>query len=311
LLAIIAVAARAQNANTQPPQTSRIVLTAVDKDLRNVATLKAEDLQILEDGKVQRITGFQQVTNQPVALAILIDASASQEKTLPEQKLAATSFIDSIIRAGKDEAAVATFTGTLRVEQKLTNEVTLLHQAIARAEFVPPPGYRGGGLVVGPLPPVSRTPAMLAGSTAIWDAVLTACHDLLLPSSGPGRHAIILLTDGEDTISKSKMSDAVDLAIRDNVAIYSIGIGGDYGIDKDALRKLSERTGGHAFFPKKGSDLQVIFTEIGEELRTQYMITYTPTTSAGPARKIKVEMVNPALRKTDIQLSYQQVTLRK
>ncbi len=311
LLAIIAVAARAQNANTQPPQTSRIVLTAVDKDLRNVATLKAEDLQILEDGKVQKITGFQQVTNQPVALAILIDASASQEKTLPEQKLAATSFIDSIIRAGKDEAAVATFTGTLRVEQKLTNEVTLLHQAIARAEFVPPPGYRGGGLVVGPLPPVSRTPAMLAGSTAIWDAVLTACHDLLLPSSGPGRHAIILLTDGEDTISKSKMSDAVDLAIRDNVAIYSIGIGGDYGIDKDALRKLSERTGGHAFFPKKGSDLQVIFTEIGEELRTQYMITYTPTTSAGPARKIKVEMVNPALRKTDIQLSYQQVTLRK
>jgi Ca-activated chloride channel family protein len=313
LLAIIVVAARAQEANTQPPQTSRIVLTAVDKNLRFVTTLKAEDLQILEDGKAQRITGFQQVTNQPVALAILIDSSASQEKTLPEQKLAATSFIDSIIRAGKDEAAVATFTGTLRVEQKLTNEVTLLHQAIARAEFVPPPGYRGGGLVVGPLPPISRTPAMLAGSTAIWDAVLTACHDLLLPSGGPGRHAIILLTDGEDTISQSKMSDAVDRAIRDNVAIYSIGIGdtGLYGVDKDGLRKLSERTGGRAFFPKHGADFQNIFAEIGEDLRTQYIITYTPTTSAGPARKIKVEIVNPALRKADIQLSYQQVRPRK
>jgi Ca-activated chloride channel family protein len=312
VLAITVVAASAHDANTQSPQTSRIVLTAVDKDLRFVTTLEAEDLQILEDGKVQRITGFQQVTNRPVALAILIDASASQEKTLPEQKLAATSFIDSIIRAEKDEAAVATFTGTLRVEQKLTNEVTLLHQAIARVEFVPPPGYRGGGLVVGPQPPISRTPAMLAGSTAIWDAVLTTCHDLLLPSSGQGRHAIILLTDGEDTISESKMSDAVDRAIRDNVAIYSIGIGdsGLYGVNKDGLRKLSERTGGRAFFPKHGADFQNIFAEIGEDLRTQYIITYTPTTS-GPARKIKVEIVNPELRKADIQLSYQQVTPRK
>jgi Ca-activated chloride channel family protein len=315
LLAIIVVATRAQSPNTQPPQTNEatIVLTAVDKDSHFVTTLGAEDLRILEDGKLQKITSFQHVSNQPVTLAILIDASASQERTLPGQKLAATSFVDLIMQSGKDEAAVATFTGTLKVEQKLTNEVKLLHQAIARAEFVPPQGYRGGGLVVGPLPPISTTPAMLAGSTAIWDAVLTVCHDLLLPSSGQGRHAIILLTDGEDTISKSKMADAIDHAIRDNVAIYSIGIGDSelYGVNKDALRKLSERTGGRAFFPKHGADFQTIFAEIGEDLRTQYIITYSPTTSAGSARKLRVEIVNPALRSADIQLSYPQVTPRK
>src|SRR5207245_1822805 len=98
-----------------------------------------------------------------------------------------------------------------------------------------------------------------------------------------------------------------------DVAIYSIGIGDKdrYGVNKDALRKLSERTGGRAFFPKNGADFQTIFEEIGEELRTQYIITYSPTTSAGSARKIRVEIVNPALRSADVQLSYQQIVPRK
>src|SRR5437667_708879 len=188
LLTIIVVTARTQDTNPQPPQTNeaRIVLTAVDKDLHSVTTLKAEDLQILEDGKLQKITGFQRVTDQPVTLAILIDASGSQERTLPGQKLAATSFVDLIIRAGKDRVAVASFTGTLKVEQEATNDVALLHQAIARVEFVPPPGYIGGGVVVGRLPPASIA-GMLVSSTAIWDAIVTTCGDLLPPSNTHSR----------------------------------------------------------------------------------------------------------------------------
>ena len=305
---LLAVTTEAQEANTQTPQTGevRILLTAIDKDLHFVNTLRAEDLRILENGSPQKMVSFQQITDQPASLAILIDTSASQERTLPAQKLAATSFVDSIIRTGKDKAAIATFTGTLTVEQELTNDVTQLRQAIARAKFVPPPGYVGGGMVIGRLPPASGTPAALAGATAIWDAILKACNDLLLQSSGQSRHAIILLTDGEDTISKSKMSDAVNLAIRDNVAIYSIGIGDteSYGVNKDALRKVSERTGGRAFFPKKPYDLSSIFAEIGQELHTQYLITYNPTKASGSSRKIQIEIVNPALRGQNITLSY-------
>jgi len=310
----LVVAASAQDSGTQPTlsNASRIVLTAVDKDLHSVTTLRAEDLQIVDDGKLQKITRFQRATDQPVILAILIDASGSQERTLPGQKLAATSFVDLIIRAGKDKAAVASFTGTLEVEQELTDDVALLHQAIARVKFVPPPGYAGGGVVVGRLPPASSA-GMLVGSTAIWDAVIKACDELLPRAASQTRYAIILLTDGEDTISKSKMSDAVDHAIRGEVAIYSIGIGDTFtfSVNKDALRKISERTGGRAFFPKHGADFQTIFTEIGEDLRTQYIITYSPTASGGSARKIKVEIVNPALRSAAIQLSYQQFTPRK
>lgn len=309
------IPASAQDAKTQTPPAdeARILLTAVDKDGHFVNTLRADDLRILEDGTAQEITTFHQITDRTASLAILIDASGSQERTLPAQKLAATSFVDTIIRPDRDEAAVATFTDTLTVEQTLTNNVALLREAIARAKFVPPPGYVRGGLVIGPPPPPSRSPAALASATAIWDSVIAACNDLLSNSSGQTRRAIILMTDGIDTISKSKMAAAVDRANQANVAVYCIGIGDAevFGLEKDPLRKLSERTGGRAFFPKKIGDLATIFAEIGQELRTQYLIVYSPTRTAGTAGKIKVELVNPVLRKSKVQLYHQQTVPRK
>lgn len=315
LLATNLIAMRAQGTNAEAPQISepKILLTALDKDRHFVATLRAEDLRVLEDGTPQKIAGFRQITDRAVSLAIMIDASGSQERTLPAQKLAATFFVDSIIRPDSDEAAVATFTGTLNVEQTLTNSVALLREAIARAKFVPPPGYVRGGLIIGPPPPPSRSPAALASSTAIWDSVIAACDDLLSRSNGQTRRAIILMTDGIDTISKSKIAAAVDRANQANVAVYAIGIGDAalFGIEKDPLSKLSERTGGRAFFPKKIGDLTTIFAEIGQELRTQYVISYVPTGTAGAARKIRIEIVNPALRKLNVQLYYQQMIPRK
>jgi len=109
------------------------------------------------------------------------------------------------------------------------------------------------------------------------------------------------------------MSAAVDRAVRDDVAIYGIGIGDDsmYGLNKDGLRKLSERTGGRAFFPRKISELTDIFAEIGQELRTQYLISYNPAKRSGGSGKIKIEIVNPELRKSDVQLFYQQIVPNK
>jgi Ca-activated chloride channel family protein len=298
-----------QAQSTAGPQATeaRILLTAFNKDGHFVSTLQADDLRILQDGKPRKILGFRQMTDRNVSVAILIDASASQERSLPTQKLAATSFAETIIHSDRDQAAVATFTGTLTVEQKLTNDIVLLRQAIARAKFVPPPGWVRGGLVIGRPPPVQRTPAGLAAYTAVWDSVIEACTVVLAPSSGDARRAIILLTDGQDTISKSKMTAAVDRAVRDGVAIYAIGIGDTaaYGIDQDALRKLSERTGGRAFFPKHSGDLGKVFAEIGEALRTQYQIVYdrVDTTSG----KIRIELMNPALHSAGVQLYYQQV----
>ena len=109
------------------------------------------------------------------------------------------------------------------------------------------------------------------------------------------------------------MSAAVDRAVRDDVAIYGIGIGDSNfsGVNKDALRKLSERTGGRAFFPKRVDELTAIFAEIGQELRTQYLISFSSSTRAGASAKIKIEIVNPDLRKSGVQLFYQQIVPNK
>jgi VWFA-related protein len=315
LLTVDAGKTRSQAQNAPGPQTNeaKILLTAVDKDGRFVNSLRAEDLRVLQDGVPQKVDGFQKVTDRSLSLAILIDTSASQERVLPGQRLAANSFLDSVIRPDRDHVAIATFNDTLTIEQNLTNDLPTLRQAIARAVFVPPPGYVRGGLIIGPPPPVSRAPGVAALGTAVWDVVIDACDNVLSQSSPETRRALILLTDGQDTTSRNKMSAAVDRAARDDVAIYGIGVGDGsmYGVNKDGLRKLSDRTGGRAFFPKRISELTDIFAEIGQELRTQYLISFSSSTRAGASAKIKIEIVNPDLRKSGVQLFYQQIVPNK
>jgi VWFA-related protein len=314
LLSATLNAPRAQTTGTQTPLAgeTRILLTAIDKNQQFVTTLRADDLRLIEDGRSQPIAAFSLVTDRSVSLAIMIDASASQEGTLSAQKTAATTFVDTILRPNQDQAAIVTFTGLTTVQQPLTNNLVSLREAILRAQFVPPPGYVRGGFIVGPPPPPSRSPAALAGQTAIWDSVIAVCNDVLSPATPQKRRAIVLLTDGVDTISKSKLADAVEVAVRREVAIYSIGMGGTDldGIEKNGLRKLSERTGGRAFFPKKPGDLAKILAEIGRQLRTQYMISYNSNRTSGAA-KIRIEFLSPAWRTSGVELFYPQTTPRK
>src|SRR6267143_1802312 len=216
---------QAQNALGPQTNEANILLTAVDKDGRFVNSMRVEDLRVLQDGVPQKVDGLQKISDRSLSLAILIDTSASQERVLPGQRLAANSFLDSVIRPDRDHVAIATFTGTLTIEQNLTNDLPTLRRAIARAVFVPPPGYVRGGLIVGPPPPVSRTPGVSALGTAVWDVVIDACANVLSQSPRETRRAIIVLTDGQDTTSRNRMSAAVDRAVRDDLAIYGIGIG--------------------------------------------------------------------------------------
>lgn len=302
-----------QNAQGSQTNEAKILLTAVDKDGRFVNNLRVEDLRVLQDGVPQKVDGFQKITDRSLSLAILIDTSASQERVLPGQRLAANSFLDSVIGPDRDHVAIATFTDTLTIEQNLTNDLPTLRRAIARAVFVPPPGYVRGGLIVGPPPPLSRAPGVPALGTAVWDVIIDACDNVLSQSPRETRRAIIVLTDCQDTTSRNRMSAAVDRAVRNDVAIYGIGIGDSNfdGVNKDALRRLSERTGGRAFFPKKVDELTAIFAEIGQELRTQYLISFSSASRKGGTAKMKVEIVNPDLRKSGVQFFYQQLVPNK
>lgn len=285
-----------------------IFFTAADKNKRFISDLKAEDIRIFEDGRQQEIFTFQTNIDLPLSIAILIDTSISEQYTLPEEKAAARAFLESVLRPQKDEAAVVSFTGETTLEQGFTGSIDRLRRAIDHVEFVPPSGYIGGGVIVNGTPPISGTNQTLAGSTAIWDAVWATSEELIVQSAEHSRRAIILLTDGDDTSSRMKMHDAIERAQKADALIYAIGIGDRYqfNVNEGDLRKIAERTGGRAYFPKHERDLRDAFTQIQRDLREQYLVAYSPSNKArdGSYRKIEIHVVNPALKQQDLKLNY-------
>jgi len=287
---------------------TNILFTAADKQKRFVTNLKREDIRVLEDGVPQEIFTFQQNVDLPLSLAILIDTSGSEERTLPEEKAAARSFLETVVRANKDEAAIVSFTGEVTLEQGLTGNIGRLRRAIDQVEFVPPSGYIGGGVVVGGTPPISGTQQALAGSTAIWDAIWATSNELLSDAAEHTRRAIILLTDGDDTISQVHMQDAINRALKADALIYAIGIGDRYqfGINEGALKKITESTGGRAYFPRNERELRDSFAQIQNDLREQYLVAYSSSNKSrdGLYRHVAIEIVNPETRKENLRLNY-------
>jgi VWFA-related protein len=285
-----------------------IFFTAADKNKRFVSTLRKEDIRILEDGQPQEIFTFQQNTDLPLSIAILIDTSRSEERTLPDEKIAARAFLESVMRPSKDEAAVVSFTGEVTLEQGFTGSIERLRRAIERVEFIPPSGYIGGGVVVGGTPPISDTNQILAGSTAIWDAVWATSNELLSESAENTRRAIILLTDGEDTISQVKMHEAIQRAQKADALIYAIGIGDSYnfGVDEGSLRKVSGETGGRAYFPHSERELRDAFAQIQRDLREQYLVAYSPSNKErdGSYRRVQIQILDPEPQKQKLKLNY-------
>jgi Ca-activated chloride channel family protein len=285
---------------------TNIFFTAADKNKRFVSDLKAEDIRVFEDGQPQEIFTFQTNIDLPLSLAILIDTSASEERTLPDEKVAARAFLENVLR-NKDEAAIVSFTGETTLEQGFTGNIERLRRAIDRVEFIPPSGYIGGGVVVNGTPPISGTNQSLAGSTAIWDAVWATSEELIGASAEHTRRAIILLTDGDDTSSRLKIDEAIERAQKADALIYAIGIGDRYtfNVNEGALRKIADRTGGRAYFPRHERDLRDAFDQIQRDLREQYLVAYSPSNKSrdGSYRKIEIQVVNPALRQT-LKLNY-------
>lgn len=285
-----------------------IFFTAADKNKRFISDLKKEQIRILEDGQPQEIFTFQQNSDLPLSIAILIDTSRSEERTLPDEKIAARAFLEAVMRAGKDEAAIVSFTGEVTLEQGFTGSIERLRRAIDRVAFVPPSGYIGGGVVVGGTPPISDTNQILAGSTAIWDAVWASANELLSESAENTRRTIILLTDGEDTISQVKMHEAITRAQKADALIYAIGIGDSYnfGVDEGSLRKIAGETGGRAYFPHSEKELRDAFAQIQRDLREQYLIAYSPSNKArdGSYRKVQIEVMDPELQRQKLKLNY-------
>ncbi len=278
------------------------LFSVTDKQNRYVDNLKQEDLQVFENGQLQTIFTFKKEFDLPLTMAIMVDVSGSEQYVLPQLKDAGAHFIDSVIRTGKDTAAIIKFEGEATLMQTLTSNKNRLRKGLEEIAYIAPPGQYGG------------TPGINGGSrqggTSLWDSVIAACADLLAKEAG--RKTIVLLTDGVDTTSRMKLNDAINEALRAEVVIYAIGIGdpasgGTFignGVNEGELRKLTEATGGRAVIPNSRRDLDSAFAQLEQDMRQQYLLAYEPSneTPDGSFRKIEIKV--PKLKEKEFKIRH-------
>jgi len=270
-----------------------LFFTVKDKNGNLVPHLTQNDCSVAEDKAPQTVKHFVAETNQPLTLGILLDTSGSQQRVLPLEQQAGSEFLAQVLRA-KDEAFLISFDVNIDLLQDYTNSPRQLARAMDKAEINTAGGNGAGGvpgLGGGPVP-THGTPK----GTLLYDSVYMAANQKMNQESG--RKAMIILTDGDDQGSEHKISDAIAAAEKNNIIVYVIliadtGFYGDFGyFGYSAAKRLSEETGGRLInVGNNGNKLQAAFQQIQEELRTQYVATYTPSNAKqdGTFRHISVE----------------------
>jgi Ca-activated chloride channel homolog len=232
-----------------------VIFTVTDKHGKFVKDMKQNQFKVLDNNlPPKEITNFEAETNLPLRVGLLIDASNSiRDKFLFEQQ-AAIEFLQQTIRPKTDKAFVLAFDEVPTVEQDFTSDLDKLTKGVKAIR----PG----------------------GGTALWDAVYYACRDKLAKERGSEtvRMAIIVVSDGDDNQSRVLRDEAIEMAQRTGVIIYTISTTLSNIIEQGDrnMKMLAEATGGRAFNPFKLANLQDDFHEIQEELRSQYSLSYKP-----------------------------------
>ncbi|WP_080507472.1 VWA domain-containing protein [Bryobacter aggregatus] len=247
----------------QNPDPDRIILdvfrvnfllTVSDRKGRFVINLNKEDFEVQEEKKMQNILEFYAESNLPLRLGILIDTSNSIRDRFRFQQEAAVEFVNSVVRPKEDRAIVVSFDNQVELKADLTGDVEKLSNTIRDMR----PG----------------------GGTALFDAIFYACKDKLMQDQPlfKFRRAMVVLSDGEDTQSIRTREQAIEMALKADVVVYTIStnITRIQSEGDKVLKHISERTGGQTFFPFRASDLTQSFENIANELRSQYNLLYRP-----------------------------------
>jgi VWFA-related protein len=246
----------------QPPEETirldvtrvNLLFTVSDKRGRFVTDLDKDAFEIFEGKNRQTVLEFTRESDLPLRLAILIDTSNSIRDRFRFQQEAAIEFIRSVIRPDKDRAVIVSFDTSPELVADLTGDVEQLERAIRNLR----PG----------------------GGTSLYDAIFFACRDKLAMDQPRHkfRRALIILSDGEDNQSRYSRDQALEMAHKSDVVIYSISTNiTRIPTDGDkVLKYFAQETGGLTFFPFKVEDLAQSFENIANEMRHQYNILYRP-----------------------------------
>jgi VWFA-related protein len=253
--------------------------TVKDKQGNLVPHLTKDDCTVSEEKQPQTLKSFVAETHQPLTLGILLDTSGSQQRVLPLEQDVGGQFLERVLKS-KDEAFLLSFDVNVDLLQDYTNSPRLLSRAMSKAEINTAGGNGAGGIpgAGGGTVPTVGAPK----GTLLYDAVYMASSSKMSQESG--RKAMIILTDGEDEGSVHKIQDAIAAAQKANVIVYTIliadrGFYGGFGYSGfSAMKKLTDETGGRLIdVGNNAKKLEAAFQQIEDELRTQYVVTYTPT----------------------------------
>jgi len=254
-----------------------VLFTVTDKKSRMVLDLTKEDFRVLEDNKLQSIRFFSRETDLPLRIGVLIDTSNSIRDRLHFEEEAAIDFLQETLRPGKDLAFLVGFDVEPQLLQDYTDEVDKHAEAARKLQA-------GGG-------------------TALYDAIFFACKQKLLffpPPEPYLRRVIIVISDGLDNQSEHSREEAIAMAQRADVTIFTISTNRSGLTERGdkVLKRMAEETGGRAFFPFEARDLAANFQEISRELRSQYSLAYVSTNDKmdGTFRTISVEPLEKNLK---------------
>ena len=221
-----------------------LFVTVVDRRGRPVTGLDEGDFQVFEEGKEQTVLRFERVDDRPIHAAILLDVSASMDERLDGARQAALGFYQNVVDP-IDRAALLTFNHRPQLSVPFTSELTSLATGLAALQ-----AERG---------------------TALWDSVIYGLYSF---NEISGQKALLVLSDGEDESSRFRFDEALELARRSGVTIYSIGLDLPRGDGRRQLRRLAEETGGRSFLVRSTDELPAIYRQIEEDLRAQYLLAY-------------------------------------
>jgi Ca-activated chloride channel homolog len=244
---------------------------------RYLTDLDQGDFLIFEDGVKQEVTFFNK-RQQPIALSLLLDSSASMEDKLPTLQRAASEFIRTL--KPQDIAQVIDFDSRVEIRQAFTSKKEDLEGAILDTAA--------------------------GGSTSLHNAIYISLKELrkvrAQSEEDVRRQALVVFSDGEDTSSLVSFEEVMDLAKRSETAIYTIALRSTepsqskgFREAEFVMRQLAQETGGRAFFPARIEDLTGVYAQIGNELSSQYTIGYTSKNSIrnGAWRRVVVQVARP------------------
>jgi len=253
-------------------------VTVTDTQNHYVTDLDQPDFSVFEDGAKQDLTFFTR-RQQPIALSLLLDSSASMEDKLPTLQAAAANFVRRL--KPNDIAQVIDFDSRVDVRQGFTGNQADLEVAIQQTSA--------------------------GGSTSLHNAIYIALKELrkihAVSEEEVRRQALVVFSDGEDTSSLVSFEEVLDLAKRSETAIYTIALRGPDTQTKGfheaeyVMRTLAQETGGRAFFPARIEDLNGVYSQIADELASQYTLGYTSKNPRrdGAWRRVVVQVARPGL----------------